>query len=118
MALLGPTRLFIFGKSCHLHCFLLSKYQKIPTYMPLLGPTRLFILGKSCHIHGFLLSKYQKNPTYMPLLGPTRLSTSYLHCYKGPTLIRNFRVHSAVHGFLPQQSLNLNFYKMIVSRTW
>ena len=39
MALLGPTRLFIFGKSCHLHGFLLSKYQKIPTYMPLLGPT-------------------------------------------------------------------------------
>ena len=43
MALLGPTCLFIFGKSCHLHGFLLSKYQKIPTYMPLLGPTRLLI---------------------------------------------------------------------------
>ena len=26
MALLGPTRLFIFWKSCHLHIFLLSKY--------------------------------------------------------------------------------------------
>ena len=43
MALLGPTRLFIFGKSCHLQGFLLSKYQKIPTYMPLLGPTHLLI---------------------------------------------------------------------------
>ena len=32
MALLGPTRLFIFGKSCPLHGFLLNKYQKIPTY--------------------------------------------------------------------------------------
>ena len=43
MALLGPTCLFIFGKSCHLQGFLLSKYQKIPTYMPLLGPTHLLI---------------------------------------------------------------------------
>ena len=38
-----PSRLFIFGKSCHLHCCLLSKYQKIPTYLLLLGPTRLLI---------------------------------------------------------------------------
>ena len=43
MALLGPTRLFIFGKRCHLHGFLLIKYQKNPTYMPLLGPTSLLI---------------------------------------------------------------------------
>ena len=54
MALLGPTRLFIFGKSCHLHGFLLSKYQKIPTYMPLLGPTRLSISEKTSHLHGYL----------------------------------------------------------------
>ena len=53
MALLGPTRLFIFGKSCHLHGFLLSKYQKIPTYMPLLGPTRLLISEKTSYLHGY-----------------------------------------------------------------
>ena len=47
MALLGPTRLFIFGKSCHFQVFLLTKYQKIPTYMPLLGPTRLLISEKT-----------------------------------------------------------------------
>ena len=51
MALLGPTRLFIFGKSCHLHGFLLSKYWKIPTYMPLLGPTRLLISEKTSYLH-------------------------------------------------------------------
>ena len=51
MALLGPTRLFIFGKSCHLHGFLLSKCQKIPTYTPLLGPTRLSISEKTSHLH-------------------------------------------------------------------
>ena len=32
MALLGHTRVFIFGKTSHLHCFLRNKYQKIPTY--------------------------------------------------------------------------------------
>ena len=36
MAILGPTRLFIFGKSSHLHCFLRNKYQKSPTYTPLI----------------------------------------------------------------------------------
>ena len=51
MALLGPTRLFIFGKSCLLHGFLLSKYRKIPTYMPLLEPTRLLISKKTSHLH-------------------------------------------------------------------
>ena len=51
MALLGPTRLFIFGKRCHLHSFLLSKYKKIPTYMPLLGPTRLSISEKTSYLH-------------------------------------------------------------------
>ena len=51
MALLGPTRLFIFGKSCRLPGFLLSKYQKIPTYMTLLGPTRLVISEKTSHLH-------------------------------------------------------------------
>jgi hypothetical protein len=50
-ALLGPTRLFIFGKRCLLHGFLLSKYRKIPTYMPLLGPTRLLISEKTFHLH-------------------------------------------------------------------
>ena len=53
MALLGPTRLFVFGKSCHLHSFLLSKHQKIPTYMPLLGPTRLLISEKTSPLHGY-----------------------------------------------------------------
>ena len=62
MALLGPTRLFIFGKSCHLHCFLLSKYQKIPTYMPLLGPTRL-------------LKFLRKPPTYTVIRAPRLLRT-------------------------------------------
>ena len=52
---LGPTRLFIFGKSCHLHCFLLSKYQKIPTYTPLLGPTCLLISEKTSHLLTLLL---------------------------------------------------------------
>ena len=33
MVLFGPTRLFIFGKSSHLHCFSRNKYKKIPTYM-------------------------------------------------------------------------------------
>ena len=47
MALLGPTCLSIFGKSCHLHGFLPSKYQKIPTYMSLLGPTRLIASEKN-----------------------------------------------------------------------
>ena len=56
MALLGPTRLLIFGKSCHLHSFLLSKYKKIPTYMPLLGPTRLSISEKTSQ-DGFLWVK-------------------------------------------------------------
>ena len=50
MALLGPTRLSIFGKSCPLHGFLLNKYQKVPTYMPLLGPTRLSISEKTSHL--------------------------------------------------------------------
>ena len=47
MALLGPTRLFIFGKSSHLHCFLRNKYQKSPTYTPLLRPTRLLVSEKT-----------------------------------------------------------------------
>ena len=48
MALLGPTRLFIFGKSSHLHAlFLRNKNQKIPTYMPLL------ISEKPSHLHGY-----------------------------------------------------------------
>ena len=51
MALLGPTSLFIFGKSCRLHGFILCKYQKITTYMPLLGPTRLLISEKTSHLH-------------------------------------------------------------------
>ena len=51
MALLESTRLFIFRKCCHLHAFLLSNYQKIPTYMPLLGPTRLLISEKISHLH-------------------------------------------------------------------
>ena len=51
MALLGPTRLFIFEKICHLHGFLLNKYRKIPTYMPLLGPTRLLISEKTSYLH-------------------------------------------------------------------
>ena len=42
MALLGTTRLFIFGKSSHLYCFLRNKYQKIPTYTPLLRATGYF----------------------------------------------------------------------------
>ena len=51
MALLGPTRLFIFGESCHLHGFLLNKYKKNPTYTPLLGPTRLLISEKTSYLH-------------------------------------------------------------------
>ena len=54
MALLGPsTRLFIFGKSSHLHCFLCNKYQKIPTYTPLLPSTRLLISEKTSHLHRY-----------------------------------------------------------------
>ena len=53
MALLGPIRLIIFGKSCHLHGFLLSKYQKIPAYTPLLRPTCLLISEKTSHLHGY-----------------------------------------------------------------
>ena len=60
MALLGPTRLFIFEKSCRLHSFLLSKYQKIPTYTPLLGPSRLLISEKAATYPVFLCNKYQK----------------------------------------------------------
>ena len=59
MALLGPTRLFIFGKSCHLQGFLLSKYQKIPTYMPLI------------HVYQFL----RKPPTYTVIRAPRLLET-------------------------------------------
>ena len=55
MALLGPTRLFIFGKRCHLHGFLLIKYQKNPTYMPLLGPIRLIISEKTSYLLTLLL---------------------------------------------------------------
>ena len=36
MALLGPTRLFIFGKSSHIHCFCVINIKKFPpTYTPL-----------------------------------------------------------------------------------
>ena len=42
MPLLGPTHLFIFGKSSHLHSFLRNTYQNLlPTR--LLGTTRFFI---------------------------------------------------------------------------
>ena len=51
MALLGPTRLFVFWKSCHFQGFLLSKHQKIPTYMPLLGPKRLLMSEKTSYLH-------------------------------------------------------------------
>ena len=49
VVLLGPTRLFIFGKSSNLHCFLRNEYQKNPTYTPLLRPTGytpvIYIIG-------------------------------------------------------------------------
>ena len=32
MALLGPTRLFIYEKTSHLHWFLCNKNKNIPTY--------------------------------------------------------------------------------------
>ena len=47
MAVLGPTRLFDFGKNSHLNCFLRNKYKKNPTYTPLLRPTRLSISEKN-----------------------------------------------------------------------
>ena len=49
VVLLGPIRLFIFGKSSNLHCFLRNEYQKNPTYTPLLRPTGytpvIYIIG-------------------------------------------------------------------------
>ena len=57
MVLLRPTRLFIFGKSFHLHCFLCNKYQKIPTYTPLLRRENLL------------------PPTYMVIRAPCLLET-------------------------------------------
>ena len=53
LALLGPTRLFIFGKNSHLHCFLRDKYEKIPTYMPLLRSTLLLLSEKTSHLQGY-----------------------------------------------------------------
>ena len=55
MALLGPTRLFIFGKSSHLHWFLRNKYQKNP----------------NLHVYQFL-----RNPsTYTVIRAPHLLGT-------------------------------------------
>ena len=44
IALLRPSRLFIFGESSHLHCFLRNEYQTIPTYTPLLISEKTFLL--------------------------------------------------------------------------
>ena len=41
MVLLGPTHLFIFGKSSQEHCFLHNKYKKIPTYTVIRAPRLL-----------------------------------------------------------------------------
>ena len=69
MALLGPTRLFIFGKSCHLYRFLLNKYQKIPTYTPLSRTAHLLISEKTSHV-----------PKYTIIRAPRLLGT--LECYQ------------------------------------
>ena len=53
MALLGPTRLFSFGKKSQLNCFLSNKFKKIPTYTPILTPTCLLISEKTSHLHGY-----------------------------------------------------------------
>ena len=53
LALLGPTRLFIFGKNSHLHCFLRDKYKKNPTYTALLRSTLLLLSEKTSHLQGY-----------------------------------------------------------------
>ena len=79
MALLGPTRLFIFGKSCHLHGFLLSKYQKIPTYTPLLGPTHLLFLRKPSTYTVIRAPRLLGTP---PVIYRTGGTPEYLHIRK------------------------------------
>ena len=62
----------------------------------------------------FLFPNYLHVPTL--LLGPTRLlkseKVSHLHCYWGPTLIRNFRVLTNIQLWQSFSILNFSFGKV------
>ena len=111
MALLGPTRLFIFGKSCHLHCFLLSKYQKIPTYMPLLGPTRLLISEKRSYTV-IRAPRLLGIPEYLQYILPTHImSFDNIHRFKLDACLNVICYFDIFYKDLPSKSFD-NFFKL------